>query len=274
MKIGLIGCGKVGISIFYLLRRNNQIVGVYDISKKNEKIAAKILNIKKNPSYKELIRESDALFLATPDDAILAAYQKAKVFINRSKYVYHFSGLLPSDILPKTKYIYRASVHPFATFPRIVIPPVRQRFFSSIEGDRMAIKIAKKIFRTKYFTIKEIKKKDKDFYHLIGVFSSNLLVGLISSIYKLAQKINWSEKDIYQMVFPIIEETLNNIKRYSLKNALSGPLQRGDIDVIEKHLRTLKKDKNLYNMYKILSKIILENIVGDNKKTRLKKVLR
>ena len=272
MQIGLIGCGRVGVSIFHLLKKNNRVVGVYDINKRKQRKATRLLGIKNNPSLETFVDRCQALFLATPDDAIRTAYEHIRNYIHSPKFIYHFSGSLSSTIIPKTKNISRASVHPFATFPRIVIPP-RRKYLFSIEGDRPALNAAKRIFQPKHFTLRQITKKQKITYHLAGVFSSNLLVGLISSIYQLTRKLNLSENEIDHLIFPIIDETINNIKKHGLQNALSGPLQRGDTETIKKHLQALKSDKNLLNIYKTLSRTLIDNVLEDKNKTRLKRIL-
>ncbi len=274
MNIGLLGCGKVGTTIFYLLKKNNRITGVYDINKKNEKRAVKLLRIKRNLTLDELCIKSQALFFATPDDQILAAYKKAKPFIKGKKYIFHFSGLLPAGIFPKSKNTYRASVHPFATFPKISIPATRKKYILFIEGDTRAINIAKRIFAKKYFIINRIRKEQKIYHHLIGVFSSNLMVGLISASYEMAKSTHWNNKEINDVIMPIIKETLNNIEINGIKSALSGPLERGDIKIIKKHLNTLKKHKNLLDIYKTLSLIILKNVVKNGKKKEIEKLLK
>ncbi len=273
MNIGLIGCGKVGTTIFYLLKKNNHIIGVYDINKKNEKRAVKLLRIKRNLTLDELCIKSQALFFATPDDQILAAYKKTIPFIKGKKYIFHFSGLLPAGIFPKSKNTYRASVHPFATFPKISIPATRKKYILFVEGDTRAANIAKRIFIKKYFIINKIRKEQKIYHHLIGVFSSNLMVGLISAIYEMTKSTHWSKKEINNVIMPIIKETLNNIEINGIKSALSGPVERGDIKIIKKHLNTLKKHKNLLDIYKTLSRAILENVVKNGKKKEIEKLL-
>ncbi|MCK4251700.1 DUF2520 domain-containing protein, partial [candidate division WOR-3 bacterium] len=271
--IGLIGCGKVGTTIFHLLKKHNHITGVYDINKKNEKRALKLLRIKRKLTLDELCIKSQALFFATPDDKILAAYKKAKPFIKGKKYIFHFSGLLPAGIFPKSKNTYRASVHPFATFPKISIPATRKKYILFIEGDTPATKAAKRIFIKKYFIINKIRKEQKIYHHLIGVFSSNLMIGLISAIYEMTKSTHWNNKEINDVIMPIIKETLNNIEINGIKNALSGPLERGDIEIIKKHLKTLKKNKNLLDIYKTLSLVILKNVVKNGKKKELENLL-
>jgi predicted short-subunit dehydrogenase-like oxidoreductase (DUF2520 family) len=273
VKIGLIGCGKVGTTLFYLLKKNNQITGVYDINKKNQRRTAKLLHIKKNPSLEELCIRSEALFFATPDDQIIKVYKKAKSFIKKNTYIYHLSGLLSSKIFPKSRYVYRASVHPFATFSKIKIPPTRNKYFIFVEGDRAALMVARKIFRKKYFMLKNISRQNKTFYHLLGVFSSNFLVGLMAANKELAKKIGWQEKDLLNITSPIILETLINIVNNGIVRALSGPLERGDIETIKKHLNILKKDKNLLNIYKSMSSYILKNLPRVEKRKEIEKLL-
>lgn len=273
MRIGLVGCGRVGVTIFHILKKRHKVVGVYDINKKKEKAAIRLLGIKKNPTYKELITQCEALFLATPDDAITKAYEKMYEYLCGTKYVFHFSGILPAELLPKKRNIHRASVHPFATFPEITVMSAHQHFILSIEGDPKALKTARTIFSPRYFTLKRLRRQNKTLYHLIGVFSSNLLVGLVASIYEIADKMGWKEKELRQLVFPVIAETLNNIEQYGLKSSLSGPLHRGDIDTIKKHLKALKKNKRLSQIYKELSLYIVQNLTPGSKNRRLKKLL-
>ena len=274
MRIGLIGCGKVGTTLFSLLKKNNQIVGVYDTNKKNQKRALNLMRINENLPLKQLCARSEALFFATPDDEISKAFEKIRPLINHKKYIFHFSGLLPARIFKKSENCYYAALHPFATFPRISIPPARKKYFLFVTGDFQAVKAAEKIFSRKNFTLRKLNKKNKDIYHLIGVFSSNLLVGLISSIHKLSKKINWHDKDFYEMTFPLIQETVDNIKNYKIRNALSGPLERGDIKVIKKHLRTLTKDKDLLSIYKVLSLAILHNVTKCKNRKKVEELLK
>lgn len=273
MKIGLIGCGKVGTTLCYLIKRRNHLVGVYDIKRHKEKRALRLLGIKHNIPFKELCRKSEILLFATPDDEIVHAFKKAQPFLYGKKYVVHFSGLLPASIFSQQPHVYRCAVHPFATFPRILIPPARRNYFLFMEGDPAALATVRKIFPKKYFTLRTIQKSDKVTYHLTGVFSSNLLIGLMAATYTLTKKIHWSEKDFYEVVVPLIEETLNNVKKFKLENALSGPLERGDVEVIETHVKMLKKNKNLMRIYKTLSLSILKILTRKKRGKATKKLL-
>ena len=127
----------------------------------------------------------------------------------------------------------------------------------------------KQIFKGKYFNIKTIKRQHKTKYHLIGVFSSNLLVGLISSINTLSKSIGWTKEETNTMIAPIMKTTLNNAIESGVISALSGALERGDIVTVQKHLRILQENKDLLNIYKNLSLAILKNFTKDSKKKKI-----
>lgn len=274
MRIGLIGCGRVGVTITHLLKSNNRIIGIHDTNKRRQRQAVRLLGIKNNPDYAELVERSEVLLIATPDDIITKAYEKMQDYIYGTKYLFHFSGVLTADIIPKKRNVHRASVHPFATFPTMTLATVKRHFFLSIEGDTQAIRAARMIFQKNHFTLNKIKKEQKPTYHLIGVFSSNLLIGLVASINELADKIGWRRKELEQMVIPMLEETIHNIRDLGTRRSLTGPLNRGDAGVIKKHLTALKKDRSLLNIYKNLSRAIVDDLITGKKKRELKRILR
>ena len=170
MNIGLIGCGRVGTTLFYLLRKRHSIVGVYDTIPARTRRAMRYLHMRQNTGLETLVKKSTALFLATPDDAIAEAYQSIKKHITGRKYVFHFSGALLSAVIPEQKGLYRAAVHPFATFPRLIIPPKRRRIVMYIEGDAQARGAAKRIFQGRVFSTRIISQSKKIHCHLSGVF--------------------------------------------------------------------------------------------------------
>lgn len=272
MKIGLIGCGRLGLTIGYFLKKSGNLYGLYDIDKKALTYAVKILKLKNNPDYKELIKNCDILLFATPDDRILNAFNQAKKFITDKKFLFHFSGLLSAEIFPANKNIHRAALHPFATFPRISIPPSRRRYTLFFQGDKQSYHIARKIFSSENFQIRLLKREQKPVYHLAGVFSSNLIVTLTEAILHLTRRLKWRKADFDALVFPMMIETITNVKKYGIKNGLSGPIVRGDIASIKKHLKILKKTPELYRVYRDLSRIIIK-YAPSKKQKQLKRIL-
>lgn len=229
--------------------------------------------MKSNVDVQTLCKKSAALFIATPDNAIADAYRSIKPFLAGQKFVFHFSGALPSTIFPKKRGVHRAAAHPFATFPRLVIPPKRRHFPVYIEGDVHARAVAKRIFQGPHFSIRFIPKKSKVFCHLTGVFASNFIVALLHEINALMKHAGMTSRDLHAAILPIIKDTLLNVEEKGLLKALSGPLQRGDIRTIRMHLKALRRDPVVLKTYRILSLSIV-SALPDSKVTRqLQKVL-
>lgn len=272
MKIGLIGCGRLGLTIGYFLKKTNLLYGLYDTNKQALKYGEKILKIKNNPEYRELIKNCNVLLFATPDDRISNAFNQARKFITNKKFLFHFSGLLPAEIFPANKSIHRATLHPFATFPHISIPPLRKNYTFFFQGDKESYQVARKIFSPENFKIRLLKKEQKPVYHLVGVFSSNLVVALVEAIFHLTKRLEWKKNDFDNFVLPMMSETIANVKKYGIKNGLSGPIVRGDIESIKKHLKILKRTPKLHCVYRDLSRIIIK-YAPSKKQKQLKKIL-
>lgn len=270
MNIGLVGCGRVGTALFYMLRKKCLIVGAHDIKKANEKRFVHLLGLKENVDLQTMCKRSTALFIATPDDAIRDAYRSIDQFITGQKYVFHFSGALPSTVFPKRKGVYRAAIHPFATFPHLTIPPRRKHLSLYVEGDARARTAAERIFRGRSFSIRSISGRNKIYCHLAGVFASNFIVALLHEVSTLMKRADMSSRDLHEAVLPIIRDTLSNIEDHGIYRSLSGPLQRGDRRTIREHVKTLRHDPLLLDTYRILSLAIVKTLPhGKNKKELL-----
>jgi predicted short-subunit dehydrogenase-like oxidoreductase (DUF2520 family) len=269
MRIGLIGCGRVGLTIFNLLSKSNTITGVYDINKKKERAARTILHLKSRDTLSSICRNSTALFFATPDDVIAHAYHKALPSITPKTYLYHFSGILPASIFSATPLTYRGSIHPFATFPSVMTSAPRTPYTLFFEGSGKAFRTARRIFCSRHFTIRKISIKNKTYYHLIGVFSSNLLIGLRAAIEDVVANSGWKGPESRVAVAKLIDATLLNVNTNGVESALSGPLVRGDIKVLRAHLKALSSNPHLLNIYKSLSVVLIKHLNPAHKKELL-----
>lgn len=75
MKIGFIGAGKVGFSLGKYLQNNCsqndvEIVGYFSKSLKSAKSAADFTSTKLYINLKNILKDSDTLFLTVPDGSI------------------------------------------------------------------------------------------------------------------------------------------------------------------------------------------------------------
>lgn len=240
MEIALIGAGRVGIAVISKLKRY-KIAGVWDIDKKAEKRCYRILGKRYKPlSLKELVEKAKVILIATPDKEIEEVYKKIESLLKRDKTLIHFSGALSSNIFKK-RGIGRASMHPVQTFPSLKSSIIEPGLYFAIEGNPKGIKIAKGLVTTMRGKYIALSPSSKPLYHTMCVVASNFLVGILDFAVELGKVIKLRPEYTIEILSPLIEQTLKNIKKSGSIKALSGPIERGDIETIEKHIISLKK---------------------------------
>lgn len=258
MRFSLIGCGKVGVTMAYFLRRRNRLVGVYDIDRQARRRAMRILGVAKSQAYPLFLKTSDVVLIAVPDDRIRDAYHKIRRYLGAAACVIHFSGVLPAQVFPKRGRLTRGAAHPFATFPRLVIPPPRKRYPLFIQGDCRALAVMRRLFTPDHFTLIPVSRSHKGFVHLAGVMASNLLVGLALAARQSGRRAGWTDRQVQTCLLPLMQETMTNIQDLGLAQALSGPVRRGDLRTVRKHLKMLSgKNAGLRNVYRQLSRFLI-----------------
>ena len=86
------------------------------------------------------------------------------------------------------------------------------------------------------------------------MFASNYLVTLASIVEGIAAQIHLPKQSWKKIFTPIVLRTLKNIEATSPAAALTGPIARGDVGTIQKHIAALssKKYKHLVPPYAVL----------------------
>src|SRR5205085_2084532 len=75
-----------------------------------------------------------------------------------------------------------------------------------------------------------IEKKDKPLYHAASVFASNYLVTLSAMAKNCYSKAGLNDKLAEDFTLALMSQALEKVRRLQPKDALTGPLQRADID--------------------------------------------
>lgn len=212
---------------------------------------------------------SDIVWLTVPDDAIA----KAALLLSKSqewnnKIVFHSSGALTSEELaPLRKLGARvASVHPMMTFVRGAAPEMAGVAFA-LEGDAAAVRAARRIVEDLGGSAFLIDTRKKVLYHAFGSFSSPLVIALLASMEQVALAAGIRKADIKAIMTPLLWQTLRNYLKKDAASAFSGPLVRGDIATIKKHLAELKPLPELRQVYIALAKASLRHLPVKNRKS-------
>jgi predicted short-subunit dehydrogenase-like oxidoreductase (DUF2520 family) len=211
--------------------------------------------------------QSDVVWFCVPDRAIAAA---AKSIAARAdwtgKVALHSSGALSSDELTalRSRGASIASVHPLMTFVPGSRPSLAGVPFA-IEGDSAAVRVARRIAKNLGGNAYSIRTEDKAAYHAWGTFASPLLTALLVTSEHVAAAAGIERKTAKKMMLPIVRQTLANYAALQAAEAFSGPIIRGDIETVKRHLHTLRKLPVAQEVYLSLARAALAHLPGKNK---------
>lgn len=174
--------------------------------------------------------------------------------------VFHTSGILPAAVLaPLARRGARtASLHPIQTFPRRDMPAsVFAGISWGLEGDGAAIETVRAIVRSLRGHILLLSADNKVLYHAACALASNALVGLEWTAGSVLGKAGIAEDAAAAALAPLVQGTLQNVKTLGPAGALTGPVLRGDVATVRKHLDALKGEPEARAVYAALAKRVL-----------------
>lgn len=250
-NIAIIGAGKIAYSLVYALVKNGYRVKlIISNNFDSAKHLAKKFSIKNySNNFAQIEPQIKVVFISVPDNQIkITADKLARLKINIGNSIFiHLSGAENISALNslRKKGALTASFHIMQTFPSKRIVKI-ENCYASIEtenkfAERFLFSVAGGL-KLKPF---KLNTEEKSLYHLAGVFASNFIVGNIFNSTNIFD-IKKSQKNYnnFDFLYPIIKSTINNINKLGSSKALSGPVERGDLSIIKKHITSLKK-KNL-----------------------------
>lgn len=259
MKIGIIGAGKMGYTLgkHFSLNHSDKIklVGYYSKNLLSAIDAAKFTNSNYFDSFDKLLETSDILFITVPDGEITNVVHLIKECSDaaKGKIICHTSGALSSaqmkNIFPEA---YMYSVHPiYAVNSKKEAYKDFGDSFITLEGDIEYLEVLKAMFENLGHKVKIISPDDKIKYHGAAVFSSNLVIGLYHMAQELLMQCGFDDDEVDLALKPLFINNAKKLYETNCEVALTGPVERCDIDTVQKHLSVL--DKEYYRVYKLLS---------------------
>lgn len=253
MNIGIIGAGKVGVSVGRYLKENNiQIAGFYDIDCENAAFAEKFTQTDCFSDLEKLVRVSDTLFITTPDTVIGSVWDciiKNNMSV-QNKIVCHFSGALSSDVFTDSQSTGASvcSIHPMLAFSdKLTSYRIPANTFFALEGDETAVSAMKSLFENLGNTVCCIDKSEKSLYHTAASVLSNELVALLDMGYSLLEQCGFSRDEAVKATQNLVLGNVKSVLENGCVNALTGPVERNDLQTVKKHVESLKgEDRQIY----------------------------
>jgi predicted short-subunit dehydrogenase-like oxidoreductase (DUF2520 family) len=185
-------------------------------------------------------RDADLVIVATPDSAIAETAVMLAPALRPGSLVMHLSGACPLDELDK---LHRArpdvdigALHPLQSLPSVELGSARLAgSWCAVDGpdevERLAITLGMRPFR--------VAPGDRAEYHAAATIASNHLVALLGQAARVARDAGVP----VEALWPLVRATLDNVEALGARDALTGPVARGDADTVARHLVALPADE-------------------------------
>jgi predicted short-subunit dehydrogenase-like oxidoreductase (DUF2520 family) len=256
LTIGFIGAGTTGTALAVRLSQKGYRVSA--VSSRNlvsaRRLAGLVDGCRACQSAQEVADVCGLVFITTPDDVIARVAQDTHWHAGQS--VVHCSGAHSVDILEPAGQLGAnvGSFHPLQTFAGV------NQAIDNLPGSAFALEAGEPLLSTlKEFASRldgswaVLRPGDKALYHAAAVFVSNYLVTLVRLALDLWQDFGVLPKDATKALLPLLKGTVNNIEHIGLPNCLTGPVARGDVGTISRHLEVLgTRNASLLSTYKEL----------------------
>ncbi len=258
--IGLIGPGRAGVGLALALAQAGYSVRLHGRNKKSVP-APLTLTVGDGVKPPPWIGDVAVVILTVRDDAItpLATSLAKAGAIGEPHVVLHVSGAQGQEALgplvPSRAAL--GSLHPLQTIVEPALTPGRLKgAWAAVEGMPRATQAGEKIAQDLGMRPFHIPTKSKAIYHAGAVFASNYLVVVEAVAQRLLRHAGLSDADAWAALRPLVEGTFENLSRHEPREALTGPVVRGDTATIVRHLESLAVDDA--KLYRALGRAALE----------------
>jgi predicted short-subunit dehydrogenase-like oxidoreductase (DUF2520 family) len=207
------------------------------------------------------IAQVGILILAVSDDAVapLAAALARAAAVRADHVVLHLSGAQGQEALAALVGTRAAlgSLHPLQTVSQPERAAERLRgAWAAVEGMPRAVAAAEALARDLGLRPFRVSSNAKPIYHASAVFASNYFVVVEAVAQRLLRHAGLSDRDAWQALRPLVAGTLENLSHQEPQAALTGPVARGDVATVSRHLDALTHDDAL--LYRALGRAALE----------------
>ncbi len=243
VNIGIIGAGTVGTALAVRLsERGYPVVAVASRSRSSaEKLARRIAECRVGDTSQSIADLADLIFITTSDDAIASVADA--VSWREGQSVVHCNGSASTDILEGARGAGAqvGGFHPLQTFAGLyeALENLPGSTFA-VEAEEPLYTLLNKMARDLDGRSIRLRAEDKVVYHIAAVITSNYTVALMKMATDLWKTFDVPVNEATQALLPLLRGTVNNIAKVGLPNCLTGPIARGDIGTIRRHLAALR----------------------------------
>lgn len=254
IKIAILGTGNVAWHLSRVLENAGHVIAhVYDRDlSKAKKFGLDFFNASAGNSTDLTNVDATLFILAISDDSIEEVAQQLR--LPQHAILAHTSGTVPLNALGYAQTQRIGVFYPLQTFSKGRVIDFRNVPIC-IEGEsKSTSELLKDVAADISGSVYELESGQRKVIHLSAVFACNFT----NHMFTIAKNILEEHQLSFEMLKPLIVETLNKSFEIGPENAQTGPAKRGDIETLDQQFESLSNAPELAEIYKRLSQNIID----------------
>ncbi|WP_010182132.1 Rossmann-like and DUF2520 domain-containing protein [Aquimarina agarilytica] len=243
IKVVVLGSGNVATHLCTTLEKHTRILLLQNYNRKGENIANCGVTITNRPTE---IVDADLYIFAISDDALPTVNTE---FNHLKGLIVHTSGSTPLEVF--SSFERKGIFYPVQSFKKnipVSFSEVPIAIEASHESDQqLLVRFAQSISKAVYV----LNSEQRNILHVAAIFANNFS----NFMYTQAEEICQTNAIDFNILKPLISETITKISTNSPKEIQTGPAIRNDKKTIERHITTLTDQKKI-KLYQLLTAAI------------------
>jgi predicted short-subunit dehydrogenase-like oxidoreductase (DUF2520 family) len=241
--VGIIGAGAVGTALGVALSRAGWPVAAVASRDqgRRERFRRFVPGARTFAEPNALMDEVELIIVAVPDDAIASVAGSVRMYSGQA--MIHTSGALGPEVLAGAM---AAGTQAGAFHPLVAFADTERAVEAlkgatvAIEGDDQLAALLAEMAEAIGAQPVRLAAGSKAAYHAAAVLAAGGFVALLDAIVELGRVAGLDEQGSLAIYGPLIEQTLGNARALGIRDALTGPITRGDRGTLESHLAALR----------------------------------
>jgi predicted short-subunit dehydrogenase-like oxidoreductase (DUF2520 family) len=248
----ILGAGRAGRGLSRALRASGvRVIGLHGRREEGEPDAVTA------GAIPHAAHAADTILVAVRDGQLEEALgELAAAPLAAGAVVLHASGSAEPVALAQL----RKAGHPCGTFHPLVplADPARaaerlRGAWIGIDGDAGAIAVAEQLAERLGAHTLRIPAGEKAVYHAAAVIASNFPTVLAAIAVSLLGSVGMNERESWGAIRALMRGAVANLDTEAPARALTGPIARGDVETVQKHLAALESHPATRELYAMLS---------------------
>ncbi len=248
MRIGIFGTGNIA-TVFGTLLKNagNDIDFIYGRTPENADELSKQLGAKAIVNLNEVPNGSDIWILAVSDAALTPLVSSLPPY---SGIVVHTAGSIPQTIFEE-KFSNYGVLYPYQSTRKERKPNPPIPIFINGNSPKV-INSLEALANPWALSVTVVNDEQRLNYHLAAIVANNFTNYILIQLQEFMRAKNLD----FDLVMPLLQETLNRLNKGPANTWQTGPAIRKDEVTIQKHLDLIKNEERLHEMYAFLTNAI------------------